>query len=82
MEHIKLLRDVYGDNLMSCSRVFETLKRFSEGRVEVEGDEHPDRPSTSKTDQNIHKISEIVRKDRRLSVRMIVGMVGINRETV
>ena len=32
MECIKLLNDVYGDNLMSRSRVFEWHKRFSEGR--------------------------------------------------
>ena len=38
MECIKLLKDVYGDNLMSRSRVFEWHKRFSEGREEVEDD--------------------------------------------
>ena len=38
MECIKLLKDVYGNNLMSCSRVFECHKRFSEGREEVEDD--------------------------------------------
>ena len=43
---------------------------------------NPGHPLTLKTDQNIHKISEIVLKVRRLSVRMIADMVGINRETV
>ena len=43
---------------------------------------NPGHPLTLKTDQNITKISEIVRKVRRLSVRMIADMVGINRETV
>ena len=33
---MKLLKDVYGDNLMSRSRVFEWQKRFSEGREEVD----------------------------------------------
>ena len=80
MECIKLLKDVYGGNLMSRSRVFEWYKRFSEGREEVE-DDHPGHSSTSKTNQNIQKISDNVRKDRRLSVRMIADMVG-NRETV
>ena len=37
-ECIKLLKDVYGDNLMSRSRVFELHKRVSEGREEVEND--------------------------------------------
>ena len=36
MECIKLLKDVYGDNLMSRSRVFEWHKRFSVGREELE----------------------------------------------
>ena len=35
MECIELLKDVYGDNLMSRSRVFEWHKIFSEGREEV-----------------------------------------------
>ena len=38
MECIKLLKDVYGDNLLSRSRVFEWYKRFSEGQEEVEDD--------------------------------------------
>ena len=37
-ECIKLLKDEYGDNLMSRSRVFECHKRFSEGQEEVEDD--------------------------------------------
>ena len=38
MECIKLLKDVYVDNLMSRSRVFEWHKRLLEGREEVEDD--------------------------------------------
>ena len=38
MECIKLLNDVYGNNLMSRSRVFECHKRFNEGREEAEDD--------------------------------------------
>jgi hypothetical protein len=38
----------------------EWHKRFIEGRGEVEDDERPERPSVSKTKENIVKISEIV----------------------
>ena len=38
MECIKLLKDVYGHDLISRSHVFEWHKRFSEGREEVEDD--------------------------------------------
>ena len=38
MECIKLLKDVYGDNLMSRSRVFGWHTRLNESREEVEDD--------------------------------------------
>ena len=38
MECIKLLKDVYGDNLMSRSCVFQRHKRFHEGREDMEDD--------------------------------------------
>ena len=38
MECIKLLKDVYGDNVMSRSRVFAWQRRFNEYREGVEDD--------------------------------------------
>jgi hypothetical protein len=49
-ECFQLLKEVYCDNVMSCTRVSEWHKRFMEGREEVEDDEHPRCPSTSKTE--------------------------------
>jgi transposase len=66
---------VYGDNVMSRTRVSEWHKRFVEGREEVEDDERPGRPSTSKTEENVEKISETLRKDGRLSTRIIAEML-------
>jgi hypothetical protein len=54
---------VYGDNIMSRTKVFEWHKLFVEGWEEVEDDECLGCPATSKTDENVEKISEIVRKD-------------------
>jgi hypothetical protein len=42
-----------------------------EGREEVEDDEHPGRPSTSNTEENSENISEIVQKDRCLSIQIV-----------
>nr|CAH7728141.1 unnamed protein product [Callosobruchus chinensis] len=67
---------------MSRTRVFEWHKRFSEGREEVEDDERTGRPVTSRIEENIKKVNEIVRKDRRLSLRMISDLSNIDRETV
>jgi hypothetical protein len=42
----------------------------------------PGRPCTSKTNENVEKIEQIVRIDRRLSILMIAEMVNIDKETV
>jgi len=60
-ETYDLLKKVYGDECLSCTQVFEWFKRFKEGRKENEDDQRPGHPSTSKTDTNIEKVSEIVR---------------------
>ena len=49
-EALKLLQQVYGDDMMSRTRLFEWHWRFKEGREEVEDDHRSGRPSTSRTD--------------------------------
>jgi len=43
------------------------VKRFSEGRESVTDEESSGRPATSKTEENIAKVRQIVRENRRLS---------------
>jgi hypothetical protein len=74
--------EVYGADCMSRACVFEWHKRFSDGHEDVKYDEHPGRPCTSKTNENVGKIELIVRTDRRLSIRMIAEMVNIDKLTV
>ena len=57
-----LLKKVYGDECLSHTQVFEWFKRFKKGREEIGNDQLPSRSSTSKTDANIEKIGEIVKK--------------------
>jgi hypothetical protein len=51
--------EVYGDECLSHIQVFEWIKRFKEGRGEIEDDPRPGWPCTSKTDANIGKAGEI-----------------------
>jgi hypothetical protein len=59
MECFQLLKEVYNDNVMSHTRVFEWHKWFREGQEEVE-DECLGLPSALKTKGNVEKIGEIV----------------------
>jgi len=69
-ETYDLLKKIYGDECLSRTQVFERFKRFKEGMEEIGDDQRPGRPSTSKTDVNIEKVGEIVRQNRRLSIRV------------
>jgi hypothetical protein len=79
-ECVQMLKEVNGDNVMSHMRVFEWHKRFVEGQEEVEDNECPGHPSTSKTEEKVEKISEFVRKDWHLSIQMFAKMVNMDKE--
>ena len=79
---LKLLHEVYGEATMSRARLFEWHKRFTSDREDVEDDPKSGRPSTTKTADNIGKVNELVRSDRRLTVRMMAEELNINRESV
>jgi len=77
-ETYDLLKKVYGDECLSRTHVFEWFKSFKEGREEIGDDQRPGRPSTSKTEANIEKVGEIVRQNRRLSIRAVVELINID----
>jgi hypothetical protein len=51
----RMLTEAYGADCISRARLFEWHKRFSDGREDVEDDERPRRPCTSKTNKNVEK---------------------------
>jgi len=73
---------VYGLNGMKKTAVYKWVKRFSEGRESATDDERSGRPATSRTEENIAKVRQILRENRRLTVRSIAEQVNIDRETV
>ena len=77
-----MLVQVYGDNAMKKTAVYKWVKRFSEERESVIDEERSRRPATSRTEENIAKICQIVRENRRLTVRSIAEQVNIDSETV
>jgi len=57
------------------------VNRFSEGRESVTDEERSGWPATSRTEENIAKIRQIVRENCWLTVRSIAEQVNIDRET-
>ena len=81
-EALRLLQEVYGDEMMSRSRVFEWHKRFKEGRENVEDNLSSGRPSTGRTEANVERVRQVVHGDRRLTVRLIASKLGMNHNSV
>ena len=69
-------------NAMKKTALYKWVKRFSEGRQSVTDEERAGRPATSRTEENIAKVCQIVRENRQLTVRSIAEQVNIDRETV
>ncbi|XP_003780932.1 putative uncharacterized protein FLJ37770 [Otolemur garnettii] len=77
-----LLKEAYGDEVMSRARVFDWHKRFKEGREDVRDDARSGRPVTHRTDENIRKVKDLVCSNRQLTVRMMANELNLDKETV
>ena len=78
----EMIVQVYGDNAIKKIAVYKWMKHFSEGRDSVTDEERSGQPATSRMEENITKIYQIVRENRWLTVRIIAEQVNIDRETV
>jgi len=64
--------------VLSRTTCFEWFKRFNGGRTSVKDNERPGRPSTSKTNETVALVREIIRNNRRLTIREVAEDVGIS----
>jgi len=58
------------------------FERFRNGCESVEDEERSGHPSTSKTQENVERVSEMIRSNRRLTIREISEDVNISYGSV
>jgi hypothetical protein len=51
-----MLKEAFGDNTLGQTQTYEWFKRFKNGRVSVDDDEHSERPLTGTTTENVAKV--------------------------
>jgi len=81
-ETYEKLKRAYGEHALSRAQVFRWHKKFLDGRESVEDEPRSGRPCTSKTEENVTKVRDLVRSHRGLTVRMISSVLNLNRQTV
>jgi len=78
----EMMNTVYGECLVKRSSFFKWVGRFRSGRDTTEDDERAGRPTTARSAVSVKKIEELINSDRRLTIRDVAEVTGINRETV
>jgi len=78
-ETFEMLKISFRVEAMGRTQTYEWWKRFKEGRTSVDDDPCSGRPSTSKTDDNVAKVREVIRSNRRLTVREVAEEVSISK---
>ena len=81
-ETLNLLKAVHGEQVMPRKQTLEWHMRFRNGHEDVGDNLKSGRPSTSKTEANIEKVKELIRSDRRLTIRIMTEQLGLDKETV
>ena len=66
---------------MKKTAVYKWVKCFSEGRESVTDEERSGWPATSRTEENIAKVCQIVRENRRRTIRSIAEQVNVDRNS-
>lgn len=77
-ETIAMMRQAFGANAMTRSKIFEWHKCFREGRISVEDDSRSGRPSTFSTEEKQCQVHESIRSNRRLTIREIAEGLNIS----
>jgi len=77
-ETFELIKLAFGDVSFSRCVTFDWFKRFKEGRISIEDDHRPGRPSTSITNGTITLVRNKIRNNQRLTVREVANEVGIS----
>jgi len=76
------LQQAFGDDGTSRAQVFRWHKMISEGRTLTEDEQRSRRPSATWASDNTAWVRELVRSDRRLTVKTTADEMSMNREIV
>jgi hypothetical protein len=76
-----MIQLAFGDQSLSRTQVFQWHARFKTGRTSVDDDVHTGRRTSCTTPETVARIQELVRQDRRRTIRDIAEEVGIGYGT-
>ncbi|UYV82145.1 hypothetical protein LAZ67_21001130 [Cordylochernes scorpioides] len=73
-----MLQKAFKDDCISRSQSGKWHKTFKEGREEVTDEPRSGRSTTARTDENVDRVLEVLRTDRRLSIQQIADTLHMS----
>ncbi|UYV69149.1 hypothetical protein LAZ67_6002594 [Cordylochernes scorpioides] len=73
-----MLQKAFKDDCITRSQSGKWHKAFKEGREEVADEPRSGRPTTARTDENVDRVLEALRTDRRLSIQQIADTLHMS----
>ena len=67
-ETVTMLREAFKKEALSQARVYKWFTQFKRGDMSLEDQPRSGRPSTSRTDENIKKIRDVIMFDRHRTI--------------
>jgi len=80
-ETSEMLRTAFGEQCLSHARIFKWHKRFKEGRDSADENPRSGRPTTSKTDNCVARVQELIQANRHLKIRELSVEFGVSYGT-
>lgn len=80
-ETIRKIQQVFGDDAMGVTQIKEWFNRFKNGRTSVESEQRSGRPQTARNAAVVERVKNLVRGDRRLTLREIAEEVVISKDS-
>jgi hypothetical protein len=78
-EAYEMINCVYGSDCLSRSNILRWYAIFRDGREDIEDAPRAPNPRTSRTEENVKKVTEILASDRCVSARLIEELLEIGR---
>lgn len=76
-ETFQMLQKAFEDDCLSRSKCHGWFKRFKEGRTSIADDPRLGRPTVSTDDMHVSQVNDLVRSNRRLTIREMADEYNI-----
>jgi len=77
-ETVRMLQEAFKEEALSQARVYEWFSRFRRGDMSLEDQPRSGHPSTSRTDENIKKIRDVITFDRLRKINKLEALTGVS----